>query len=271
MSILQNFGKIQRIFYLMGLAPCHFSALNGKIKSCTRSIPILISFLSSICVVTLQIIYYYLEPYGLITKLINFAFFGFLLLSNVIVNWQCLYYKSTYENIIHRIQQLERKCNFKFTTKILYKSINLRYTINAASIVGCFAISATIVLWQAWAIGHNSILLGCLTTFKEFTCGLAVLHFTLYVQIVRLFIAELNKQIRFSPICFYASTKVAFLKDVKSMHMDLHKIMKEINNFFGWQLLVLTVHYIVLITYSLYWLFLNILLKGKSYSIAGEF
>lgn len=274
MSILQNFEIIQRIFYLMGLAPCHLSAINRKHKSWARSIPVVISFLSSICVATLQFMFFYLDKYGLVSKVLNFAFFGCVFLSNVIVNWQCWYDASIYENIIYRIQQLERKCNFKFSTKIVYKSIKLRYTIYTVAIVGCFSISAAMVLSQAWFIGDNStksILMSSLSIFKEFMCGLTILHFTLYVQIVRLFIAELNKQIRFSPICFYASTKVAFLKDAKSVHIDMYLLMKQINNFFGWQLLALTFHYIILLTYSLYWIFLTIHLKGKPYSFAGEF
>lgn len=274
MSILQQFKILPRIFYLFGLAPpfCAKRLRNRKLKSCVYSTPVFISFLSSICVTALQLMSFYLDSFGLISKLLNYSFFGTVLLTNATANWQCLRHSSIYENIIRRIRSLEIECNLKFATKILYKTITLRYKISALLIIACFFISAAIVLAQAWLLASNpknGILLACLTIFKEFMCTLGVLHFTLYVDIVRLFVAELNKQINCSPFCFYASTKVAFLKKVKLMHMNMFLLIKEINKFFGWQILCLVIHHFILILYSFYWFFLAIAKTGKSYSIAG--
>lgn len=273
MSILQRFEIIQKIFYLIGIAPCHLAAANRKHKSFFHSVPVTISFLSSICVALLQFFSFYLNKFGLMTKLINYVYFGCCLFSNVTANLQCWYLESIYRNIIHRIQRLDETSNYKFSRKIFYKPMKRRHVINAILIVGSWSISTAIVLGQAWFIGSNSIkdiLMASATTFKESMCALSVIHFTLFVDIVRCFIAELNEQIHCSPICFYASTKVAFLKDVKLMHMDLFLLMKQVNNFFGWHLLILMIHYLILTLYSLYWIFLTIQEGRKGYSIAGE-
>lgn len=272
-SILQHFRKIQRIFYLIGVAPWHYCSENQIQKNCFSRLPVLISFLSSICVAVIQFSLFHLESFGLINKLVNYAFFGCLLFANVAANLQCWFGQSTYLNIINVIRRWETDFNFKFSRKIFYKSMRLSYTINAVLIIGCFLISAAIVLGQAWFVGCHptvAVMLMFFTTVKELMCSLAALHFTFYVDIVTLLTASINKQIHRSPGCFYASTKVALLKEVKSMHMDLFLLMKEVNHFFGWQLLFVMIHYLVLIMYSMYWMFLALQTSGKIYSIVGE-
>lgn len=264
---------IQKIYFFIGVAPCRLGAANRKDKSFFRRVPVLISFLSSICVTLLQFISFYLLPFGLMSTLINYAYYGCCLVTNVTANLQCWYHESIYQNIIERIERLENACDFKFSRKLLYTSIKHRCISKAILIIGSYSISSALVWAQAWFIGDDSkksILLASLTTFKELMSVSAVLHFTLYVDIVRFFIAELNEQIHCSPICFFVSTKVAFLKDVKLIHMDVFLLMKQVNNFFGWHLLLLTIHYLILTTYSLYWIFLTIQQGGKHYSIAGE-
>lgn len=272
MSVLKNFEKIQRIFYFAGVAPFRLNFINQKQRTVFRSIPILISFLSNMYIVSVQFYKYYLDEYGMISRLINYAYFTCATLANVTANFQCFFYESTYRNIIRSIEQLEIQCNYKFSRKISSKSIRRYYMINAMLIIGCFSISTAMVLGQAWFISLNPMdatVTAFLTTFKEFTSALTVLHFTMYVDIVRLFIVELNKHIIGSPICFYVSTKIALLKYVKLLHMETVLLIKKINNFFGWHLLVLMTHYLILITYSVYWLYLTVRVKGESFLYAG--
>lgn len=271
MSILQRFRIVQRIYFLIGIAPWD---ADQKHESCVYIIPLSISFLSNIGVALLQFFAFYLHSYGLLIKIINYAYFGVLVISNVTANLQCWYYKDIYQDIIERIKRLENECNFKFSRNILQKPVKNNYTVKALCIIGFFSVSAGIVLGQAWAIGSNSIkaiALASLTVLKEFMSALAVLHFTLYMDIVRLFISELNNQILCSPISFFESSKIAFLKDVKFFHMEVYLLIKQINHFFGWHLLFVMVHYLVLITYNFYWIFLMIQSNGKSFSITGEF
>lgn len=273
MSILQHFRKIQRIFYLFGIAPWSNCSDNLKQKNCFRRLPVLISLISSICVAVLQFLSFYLESYGLINRLVNYAFFGCVLFANATANFQCWFYESIYQNLINGIRRWESDFNFKFSRKISYKLMRSRYATNAVLIIGFFSISAATVVGQAWFVGSNgtrAVVLASFTTIKELMCSLAVFHFTLYVDIVTLFTASINKQIRRSHGCFYPSAKVALLKDVKSMHMDLFLLMKQVNGFFGWHLLVLMIHYLILITYSMYWMFLTIQTTGKVYSIVGK-
>lgn len=272
MSILQHFEVIRKIFYFFGLAPW-LGAIDRKHKFLFRCLPVLLSVLSSICLATWQFISYYLASYGLIAQLINYTFFTCVLFTNVTANFQCWHHESIYHSMIHRIEKLENACNSKFSRKISHKSIKRHNKTNAILILGTFSISGAIVLGQAWLIGDNpttTFLLASSMVFKQSLCALSVVHFTLYVDVVREFIAELNEQIRSSPISLHASHKIDFLKRVKSMHMDVFLLMKQVNNFFGWQLLTLVINYLVLIIYSAYWLFLTIQRNGKGYSIAGK-
>lgn len=261
------------MFYLFGLAPCHFSSENLELQACFRSAPVLVSILSSVCVALLQFFSFYLDSFGQISRFINYALYAVILCSNVTASWQTWYYKSIYPDIIHRVQQLETACKMRISVKMSYKSLKCWYAFKSTLLLACFSISAATVLGQAWFVGDEStraITLATLTIFKEFMNALATLQFTLYVDILRLFVAELNKQMRWSPPCFLPATTIAYLTDVKSVHMDLFRLAQQINNFFGWHLVVLMIHYFILITYSFYWIFLTIQKEGEHYSIAGE-
>lgn len=274
MSIFQHFQIIHRIYFVIGIAPCHLCITDENDKNrVLNRVPVLVSFLCTICVASLQFSYFYLQSFGLIIKIINCAHFSSVLFSNATANLQCWYYKSIYQDIIYRIQRLESLCNYKFSKKMFIKNTKRNYILKAVFIIGFFTISAGIVLAQAWSISSSTktVLIALLTVLKELMTAITVLHFTLFVDIVRKFLSELNNQIRCSPICFYASSKITFLKRVKLVHMDLFRLVKQINNFFGWNLLLLMVHYFILITYSFYWIFLTLLSNGKSFSIVGEF
>lgn len=273
MSILKHYHIIRLIFFLTGIAPFYLDTAEQTHKFHFLTIPVLVSILSSICIVLLPFLSFYLDSFGLITKLITYGFYGSLLFTNGSANLQCWYYKSIYQDVINRITRLENECNYKFSSKIFYKSIKHSYKVKVILVVGSYTISGGIVLAQAWYIGSRSthaVILASLTVFKELICALAVLHFTLYVDIVRLFVSELNKQIRNAPICFFLSSKIVFLKDVKLMHMELFLLMKQINIFFGWNLVLLMIHYFILITFSFYWLYFTLQSNGESFSIAGE-
>lgn len=270
MSILKNFRLFQRIYFLVGLAPC----VDQKYKGCVFIIPVFISILSTICVALLQFLFFYLKSFGPLFEVVNYVYFLIVFTSNVTAGLQCWFYKEIYQDIILRIEGLEKECNFKFSRKILYQPIKKSFIVKAFFIIGLFSISAGIVLGQAWVIGNNSkksISLASLTILKELMCALAVLHFTLYVDIVRLFLTELNNQIRSSPISFFESTKISFLKDIKYMHMDIYLLFKQINNYFGWHLLFLMVHYLILITYNCSWIFIVVQSHGRTFSITGKF
>lgn len=257
----------------MGLASYHFSEKNQNLKNCRRRTPVGISLVVGICMTLMQFYLFYVVQFGVITTLMTYTLYVSIFLSNLSANWQCWYYESTYQNMIYLIQRLEKQFKFKFATVLSLKSMSFWYKINAALVLGCFAISAAIVLFQSWSITNrssNAVVIALFATFKEFMCALAVLHFSLYVDIVRMFLTELNRQIRQPPICLSMSTKVLFLKDVKSIHYDIFLLMKQVNTFFGWSLLLLMINYFILITYSFYWLFFTLQVNVKSYSLIGN-
>ncbi len=276
MSILQSFERIQKVWYLIGLAPCHINAENRKDKNWFRRVPVVIFIMINISLTVLQYFSFYLKSYGLINELFYYIFYAVTLISNVTANWQCWHYGSTYQNIIHRVQLVENACKVKFAMKFSYGTIKRRYIVTALFVFGFYCLAAAVVLIQAWFIfssenPNESILIALCTLFKDLMCVMAVLHFTLYVDIVRSFIAELNKQVScWSPIHIHKPMRADFLKDVKIVHMDLFLLMKEINGFFGWHLLVLVIHYLVLIINQFFWIFMNLYNKGKIFSIAGE-
>ncbi|KAJ6642677.1 hypothetical protein Bhyg_07630 [Pseudolycoriella hygida] len=90
---------------------------------------------------------------------------------------------------------------------------------------------------------------------------LAICHVVLYSDLITMFIDEINIQIKYSPKYHNVTTRIEFLKNVKLLHMDLWKLVGQINIFFGWNLLILIINSFIYITYQLYWIFLALELK----------
>lgn len=267
MLIEEHFNIILRVFQFIGLATIPLT----KKSNPKYFIPVIISGILGFVVAIYLIFFPHFEPYSPIHTIINFAsLIGFLLVI-ITGNCQCYVYRTGYHNIYHRISQIENRCRQKFLAKFPMK-MALHYRLKVSLVFFLFFVSQGLVFVEVLLLseGHG-LLSSFLTSSLRSIFPIAILHVVLYSDLITMFIDEITLQIRNSPKCFHSSSKIEFLKNVKLLHMDLWKLVVQLNTFFGWNLLVLIINSFIYITYQLYWIFLALELKWHVLGLIGKF
>lgn len=270
MLVQEHFNVTIRIFQVLGLATIPVGKKSANYKYFVNFIPVILSAAISSAIAIYLIIFPHFEPYSPIHTIINFAsLIGFLLVV-ITANAQCYLYRTVYQNIFHRIGQIENRCRQKFLAKFPMK-MALHYRLKVLLIFGLFFTSQGLVLVEVLHLSNgHGMLSSFLTSTLRSIFPIAILHVVLHSDMITMFIDEINIQIRCSTKCYNATSKIEFLKNVKLLHMDLWKLVGQLNIFFGWNLLVLIINSFIYITYQLYWIFLALELKWHTLGMVGK-
>lgn len=268
--IFEKFNILIRIFYLYGLSPITFSTLDTNPKSFSHFVPAVLTSIFSICI-TLYLLNLPHLPYGAVGIIINYLTLLFSVLMTFTATGQCIFYKSIYHDIVHRTHQVTNTFTEKFSEKLPLKSISLRYRLKAVLLFGFFFVSQGFVIVEVWIVHPSrSLWLPIVNALLRSVYPVAVLHFILYVEGVVTIIRELNRQIQSLGNVFHPDSKFEFLGNVKSLHLDVWKLVVEINKFFGWSLLCVTVYSFIFITKQLYFIFTVIHVHWNLLAMIGE-
>lgn len=269
MFVLDNFVQLLRLYKLIGLTPISEPATTN-LRHFIYTLPVILSSFVCLCIATFLLVFPHFESYSSIHTIINFASQISFLFIIFTANCQCFWYKSTYRNIIHQIGQIEKRGKERFWIKFPV-NIKLNFTLKATVVFVLFSVSQGLVFAEVLLTPVTShIWSSILTSLLRLIYPLAALHVILFGDIVTVFILELNEQIRSLNTFSHLASKIEFLKNIKLMHMDLWKLVTQINIFFGWNLLFLIINSFIYITYQLYWIFLALELQWSVLAIIGR-
>lgn len=258
MVLLERFKFISRLFQILGFAPINVTTKDKTIKTFVDNFVNLIPATST-TFFSLGITYYLLfNPHfgtnGTIHTIINFVLLLSLCLVSATGNFQCFFNRSVHRNINYQIHKVERKM---FSAESSIKlTFHIAYRLKILLIFFLFFLSQGLIFYEAYlATSASRMLSSFLTSSFRFVFPVAVCHQIMYSDIISNFIRQLNGKIRNQPACFHSSNKVELLKNIKTMHMDLWRILTQINGYFGLNLLFLVINAFVYMTYQLYWIF----------------
>lgn len=243
----------------MGLAPITNETKAGKagiMKIIFYSLPPIVSVL-----VTLVIFQYTFFPdlsYGHIAMILFNAYFLMVTISNIVATIQCLVHKSEYFSMVQRINDISDSLAFRCERDVNYRkfveSFRIKFIIMSLN-------------WIAMGIGSYVIHLDEISEFifttatlmLEIVFSMSCMHAILFIDHVGLFTKETNEA--FIAMSFSSSNlsqiTVQNLVEIKSLHFEIWNLVRSINKYFGWSFVTLFTKYLVDITYSLYWSFLN--------------
>lgn len=264
-----HFKILFKIFYWVGLAPV--TKIDKKMPRCSYIVAVIVSSLLNISLIAVSVNFQLYKSYGNIASIVDYVYIGSLALTNLCANVQCYSYQTMYLKIICRIERIEQNFSSKFSDKISFDSVVLRYRLKILLVSVLLFVYSVLKFYECWLDGsYPRFAVGSLTIGCHCMSMLVLLHAILYIVVVDMFIVELNRRIRNAPICFYPSRKMEFLKTVKSMHMDICKLMLQINRFFSWSLPLLVIHLAVQATYYFYWIFLILQVEWNLLYISGR-
>lgn len=172
--------------------------------------------------------------------------------------------------IINQIGKLEKHLDDK-SLRLLIRSTAVRYKLKMVLLYIMYFLSQILVFVEVWLLDSENTLSSVFIMLFRATYPMQVLHFVLYCDIVTMFFRALNEDIRQSPIFVHHVSKIEFFKYAKLVHLDLWKLVVEINNFFGLILLFSTMFWFIDITHQLYWIFLNAYSKLNWLGIIGGY
>lgn len=268
MLIFNDYKIFLNIFFLIGLAPnvtkCEKTKI-GKFKT-KKAIQLFLPKLVPLIGMLIS-----LGQFSLLLKIVDgtldgqihvILFYGYFLLvvlSNIFGNIQCIVYRSEYKDIIRRINQIERLFLVKFSNRIDFQR---SYTIfkRKTFIIFSILMIATLTSYtiQGWHL-NKATLLRSVVTILEIMSSFVCLHPILYLDIIRMFIFEMSDIFKKSKQYFQISAVILGkdLKKLKSIHFEVCNMVKQINIYFGLNLIFLLIKFFVDVTYNLYWIFIE--------------
>lgn len=251
MIFLEQFNFLLKIFYLIGLRPGIISETN--VEKFLDLISVIAT--SAICaLITIYLVFYpHFPSYGVIFVLIYYGSLLPTLLMILTANGHCYFNKNAYQIITNQIGKLEKMLKGK-SSGILFV---FRYKLKIIFLYTLHFSSQILVSIEVWFIDIQNSFSSLLISLIRATYPLQLLHFVLFCDIAAMFFNQINKEIQHAPTFVHTSSKVEFLKYVKLVHMDLWKLVVQINNFFGWNLLFTTIFWFIDIIHQMYWVFLN--------------
>lgn len=270
MVLLDHFNVLLKIFHWTGLAP--FPSLDEKRQCYIYVVSVIVSSFLNIGLVVASFYFQLYNKYGNIETIINYTFVGSLSLSNLSAYLQCYHYKSVYIKIVHQIIKIENNFKTTFSKKNPFQTIAYRYRLKVFIITLMHLISFVLQFYELSLeqYDYKFCIIRSFTMLTQCISALTLFHVLLYICIVQMFISELNRRIRNASIDCYSETKIDFLKTIKLMHMQVWKLMMQINNFFSWNLPFLVIHLAIQTTYYFYWIFLVLQVEWNLLYIAGK-
>lgn len=186
----------------------------------------------------------------------------------IFVLLQCLFYKTHIARIFSILRQLDSFFRIKFHHHIGYDTFKRNYLRKLAIYSTAFTQSLAIHVWNSFNNRVNST--EWQHKYLKLIEGMTILHIIFYIDVLAMFVAELNGVIR----CEWSrklhdvkykdrnSTKHTLrdtkrildqFKFYKFIHFEIWTAVQHVNAFFGWILLVILVQAFVDIIYSSYW------------------
>lgn len=256
MFLLENFAFFSKIFYCTGLAPFPTSGRTPQ-RYIFIALIITVSLLTNIGFLVISINFHSYKLYGNIEKIVSYSFVVSLVLSNLSANIQCYYYKAAYGRISGQIFKIENILQTKFSHNINFRRFSLRYKSKVFVITILLIIDYALKFFES-LIHYDFKLFAkyCFSCMAQLMSTVIICHVLLYISIAEIFITELNQRIQSTPIRLTSSSKMELLKTIKLMHMQIWKLMTQINTFFSFNLTFYIVALAAQTTYYLYWLFL---------------
>lgn len=270
MFIFQNFNILLRIFYSYGLAPISIIKIGTNPRNCSFLIPAILTSALNVCI-ALHLLNKSHLPYGPVGIIINYLTILFSVLMTFTAAGQCIFHKSIYHEIIEQTQQITTRFTGTFSTKLSLQSLTHRYRLKVLLLFFLFFLSQVLVVIEVWLVHSNrSLWLPIANAALRSVFPVVILHFILYVDIVVMMIQELNQQVQNSANLFHHTSKFEFLKNMKSLHMDIWKLVVKINMFFGWSLLCVTIYSFIYITKQLYFIFTVLYVHWNVLAMIGK-
>lgn len=261
MPLLEHFKVFQHLFYFNALVPFRLGSDDVKFQNmkCVSIVKAIIFSIINV-VITAYLFYSgYATDYGKITTILNSACLLNQLFINVAAYIQCCSHSSNYKILNCKIKDVERTFKETFSRNLPISSLAHQYKLKFMFIYTLFVAKAIAFIYEGWNMSEINGAMNVLGDTVTYTISVLVtLHVVMYVDIVKMFLQELNRRIRDSPICFYSSTKIEFLKNIKFLHMDLWKVVTQINIFFSWSLLLFTINTMINFVYDLYNIFISL-------------
>lgn len=263
-----------RTFRFIGIAPY---ARTVKLKNYERFlhlIPILLSSLVGLCLTIFLLIFPHFKSLGSVHTIINFSYIWSLFFAILSANCQCHFKKSVYYRVNYRIRQIQNHFREKSVTKFAYQ-LQRRYKVKVLIIFVLFFASQGLVFVEAWYKSERSnrwasVTASLATSSLRILYPMHIFHVVLHCDILTVFIKNLNLQAQNPTISLNLSNKIEFLKNIKTMHMEISTLVADINDFFGWNLLFLMINSFIYVSYQLYWLFLSLQLQWELMAIIGK-
>lgn len=271
MLLYEHFNVMLTLFKLFGIAKISKTKKETRLKHFKEYTPVLVSTLIGLACAMYLIFIPPFNPYSSVHAILSYARLINLSLVVISANCQCFFYRSIYKNIHYRISRMEHRCKERFSATFPRK-MAFHYRLKVLLIFSLFFVAQGLVLAEVLIIsGRKALLSFFLNLTLRSIFPIAVVHVVLYGDLTTMFIEEMNLQIsKTVPKSFYPSIKIELLRNVKLLHMDLWKLVAQLNIFFGWSLLVLIINSFIYITSQLYWIFLALELNWHKLAMIGK-
>lgn len=271
MSIIKHFNCFLFAFFIFGVAPLHSEVVNKNVKTKRNFVPVTISSILIVSASGFLLYCNYLAELGQINIIVNcFSLLSGLTFCLSAIS-QCWFLPSAYQKLIYQIIETQSILEKKLSENLSLSPFSNRYkrkVVLLCLLLSASSTSAAIALWKLIKI--NGVLFCGLQSLISGFSGLIVAHSILYIDIVEMLFGVLNQQIRNSPVPLYSQKKIEFLKYVKLMHMNLWKVMVQINDFFSWSLLFFTINYVIYMVYDMYFLFHTLQVEWNALDVSGK-
>lgn len=255
MIFFEQFNLLLRVFTLFGFKP-NLTIAETNLQKSINFVRVIVPSVIYIIVTLYLANYPHLTSYGIISVLIYYASFLPSVLMILTANGQCFFYNSSYQIILNLIGKVESRFKEK-KLRLSLQCVAFHYRLKMVLVYSLYFFSQGFLFFEVWFLDSPHVLSSVFISVIRATHPLQLFHFIVYSDIIGMLFHELNVEIRNSPTFVHLSSKIEFLKYVKLMHMDLWKLVGQINHFFGWNLLFTTMYVFIYITHQFYWIFLN--------------
>ncbi len=256
MSILTHLNILIFVFFICGLAPHRTESIHIKLKSRPYLLPVIISLVFNVSVIGLQLYFDHPQSFGQINSIITVASLLSGLVFNLSAILQCCFHPVVYQNMMYQIINIEKKICEHFPENIPSASFATRYGWKVLIIFSLAIISGILaIVILLGLLNIDGITIGVLETIITIFSVFVIIHKILFIDIARMYLKTLNLNIKNSPLFLHSAMKIDFMKNIKLMHMEVWKLVMQINNFFSWSLLYFTIDFMISLVYDLYKIF----------------
>lgn len=270
MSALKLFNNFMIVFFFFGQAPFRYGNVHIKLKTKSYLIPVILSSMN-VSVTGFLLYFNHRQSFGPINSIITVASLLTGMVLNLSAILQCSLHPSMYQNLVYQISKIEKSFREHFSENLPSSSLASRYRRKVLIIFSFAIINNVLSAFTLWNFLHeDGIPIAVLQTMISGFSAIAIIHAILYVDIASMFFRVLNLSIKNSPVCFYSARKIEFMKNIKLMHLDLWKLVAQINSFFSWSLLSFTINFMINLVYDLYKIFRVIQSDGDSIWASGK-